>query len=266
MPLMPYPMRILSFLVLLLLGCTTAAGPGPAQTVLDEARRAGRDAASFKPAGEDYFHDMDGGIGLKPDEIKGRDMWLVWTGGNDRLWDDLTRLTFGSFDLLKILSSHPSLKYSRDNRFRYFGLSNEPCFDKATGPDAKHFGLWLDTRRADCAADPFENADKYPGVAIGARGKTQPVGSYYGYATGVVGLRLFPNPDFDEAAAKRWDPDRYYNDPSYYLSKDLVRPYRVGVSCGFCHVGPNPVKPATDPEHPEFANLSSTVGAQYFWV
>ena len=178
----------------------------------------------------------------------------------------LTRLTFGSFDLLKILSSHPGLKYSRDNRFNYFGLSNEPCFDKAAGPDPKHFGLWLDVRRSDCAADPFENAEKYPGVAIGARGKTQPVGSYYGYATGVVGLRMFPNPDFDDAAAKRWDPDRYYNDPSYYLSKDLVRPYRVGVSCGFCHVGPNPVKPATDPEHPEFANLSSTVGAQYFWV
>jgi hypothetical protein len=36
-------------------------------------------------------------------------------------------------------------------------------------------------------------------VAIGARGKGVPVGSYYGEPTGVVGLRLFPNPDFDDA-------------------------------------------------------------------
>ena len=61
--------------------------------------------------------------------------------------------------------------------------------------------------------DPFADETKYPGVRIGARGKTLPVGSYYGYPTGIVGLRLFPNPDFDEAAARRWDPVRYYTDP-----------------------------------------------------
>jgi len=30
---------------------------------------------------------MDGGISLPPDEIKGCNTWLVWTGGNDRFWD-----------------------------------------------------------------------------------------------------------------------------------------------------------------------------------
>ena len=54
--------------------------------------------------------------------------------------------------------------------------------------------------------------------------------------------------------------------PTYYISKDLVKPYRVGMSCGFCHVGPNPMNPPADPEHPEWENLSSNVGAQYFWV
>src|SRR3954451_9688248 len=38
------------------------------------------------------------------------------------------------------------------------------------------------------------------------------------------------------------------------------------MSCGFCHVGPSPVKPPSDPAHPEYANLSSSVGAQYMWV
>ena len=60
---------------------------------------------------------------------------------------------------------------------------------------------------------------EYPGVAIGARGKNLPVGSYYGEPTGIMGLRLFPNPDFDAEAARKWDAKRYYEDPSYYLSK-----------------------------------------------
>jgi hypothetical protein len=250
-------------------GCSSRQQPGQ---VLDEAALAGRDADSFPQASEDYFHDMDGGVELTPEEVKGRNMWLVWSGGNDRFWNEMTDYTYGAFDLLKIISSHPSLGYSRANRWNYLGLVNEPCFETPTEPDPNRHGLWLDVRGADCAPDPFENEEEYPGVAIGSRGKAlgdgtvQPVGSYYGYATGIVGLRLFPNPGFDAEAAKNWDAERYYTDPEYYNRKDLVRPYRVGMSCGFCHVGPSPVNPPADPEHPEFANLSSSVGAQYMWV
>jgi hypothetical protein len=256
----------LFLLICLLLSNAFLVSQGHAQAVIDEAQQAGRSAQSFPAADEDYFRGMDGGIALTPEEVKGRNMWLVWTGGNDRLWDELTNLTFGSFDLLKILSSHPGLKYSRDNRWNYFGVVNEPCFTKATGPNSQRYGLWLDARSSDCPADPFENAEKYRSVAIGARGKNIPVGSYYGYPTGIAGLRLFPNPDFDQAAAAQWNAERFYNDPDYYLSKELVRPYRVGVSCGFCHIGPNPEKPPSNPEAPQWENLSSTVGAQYFWV
>jgi len=250
-------------LALLLAACSKGPEPG---TVLDEALLAGRDGKSFPHASEDYFHDMDGAVALSPEEVTGRNMWLVWTGGNDRLWDHMTDYTFGAFDLLKMVSSHPSQGYTRDSRWNYLGLVNEPCFEKATGPDTKHQGLWLDQRSKGCAPDPFENASKYPGVAAGARGKALPVGSFYGEATGIMGLRLFPNPAFDEKAAKAWDADKYYTDPSYYNRQDLVRPYRVGMSCGFCHVGPSPVNPPDDPAHPKFANLSSSVGAQYMWV
>jgi hypothetical protein len=234
--------------------------------VLDEASRVGRSVESFPAADEDYFHDMDGGITLTREEIQGRNTWIAWTGGNDRFWDAISVNSFGNFDLLKILSSHASLKFSRDNRWNYLGLVNEPCFEKPTAPDPQRHGLWLDKRRPDCSSDPFENGKKYPGVAIGARGKNLPAGSFYGYASGIVGLRLFPNPAFDEAAAKKWDPAKYYTDETYYLRKDLVRPYRVGMSCAFCHVGPNPIKPPADPENPQWENLSSNVGAQYFWV
>jgi hypothetical protein len=234
--------------------------------VADEARRANRTAASFPAAGEDYFREMDGGIALGPDEVKGRNTWIVWTGGDDRFWDIISKTSFGTLDFLKTVSSHPSLKFSRDNRWHYLGLVNEPCFDKATGPDPQRFGLWLDKRRPNCPPDPFEDATRYAGVQIGARGKNLPVGSYYGAPAGIVGLRLFPNPDFDEAAATKWDPVKYYGDPSYYGSKDLVKPYRVGMSCGFCHVGPSPIRPPADPENPKWENLNSIVGTQYFWV
>ena len=173
---------------------------------LDEPMLVGRDAESFPPADEDYFAGMDNSVALSSDEVKGRNMWLVWTGGNDLLWDRLTRDTFGQFDLLKTLSSHPDLPAKRSNRFDYLGLINEPCFEEATGPDPDRFGLWLDKRVEACAPDPFANAEKYPGVEIGARGRNMPVGSYYGEPTGVLGLRLFPNPDFDERAERDWDP------------------------------------------------------------
>src|SRR5713101_5818334 len=193
--------------------------PGRAGHVLDEAMRARRTAQSLAPADEDYFHDMDGGVALSRAEIMGRNMWNVWTGGNDRFWDEISGTSLGTLDLLKTLSSHPTLKYGRDSRWLYLGLVNEPCYTKAAGPDPNHFGLWLDQRDPACPPDPFANAQKYKGVEIGARGKTVPVGSYYGEPTGVVGLRLFPNPAFDEDAKRKWNAERYYRDPAYYFSK-----------------------------------------------
>jgi hypothetical protein len=248
-------------------GCHNTIGVhGVPGLVFDEAHLAGRSADSFPAADEDYFHDMDSGVALTPEEIKGRNTWIVWTAGNDHMWDLLTKTSVGNLDFLKTISSYPGLKASRDNRWEYLGLVNEPCMIKATGPDPKRYGLWLDRRDPSCPPEPFENEQKYPGVRIGARGKNIDIGSFYGYSTGIVGLRLFPNPDFDEAAAKKWDANRFYTDPKYYLSKDLVRPYRVGMSCGFCHIGPNPVKPPADPNNPKWENLSSNVGAQYFWI
>lgn len=258
--------------------------------VKDEAKLADYDFSKFQAANDDFFKDMDqtkdGVLNLReaakqmgvPDDtlIKGRNTWMVWSAGNDKLWDTLIYKSAGALDFLKLLSSHDELLkidplFTRDHRWQYLGLVNDPCFEKATGPDPERWGLWLDKRKANCQPDPFENEQKYPGVKIGSRGtkvgsKDFPVGSIYGYETGIVGLRLFPNPDFDDAAAKKWDPVRYYTDANYYNDKNLVRPYRVGMSCAFCHVGPNPIKPPDDPENPKWENLSANVGAQYFWI
>jgi hypothetical protein len=271
-----------------------AAGPLPdcgsgEGNIKDEAMCVGRGPESLPGSDIDYFRDMDYGAtkdpaalardlapylpGVTPEQalkaaVIGRNNWIVWTGGNDRLWDVMNRSSFGELDFLKTLSSHPSRpKLHRSERWSYLGVVNEPCFTAPTGPRADRFGLWLDVRDPNCPADPFEDETKYPGVQIGARGRSAkfPVGSYYGYATGVVGLRLFPNPAFDEEAEKKWDAEKFYNNPAYYNTKDLVRPYRVGMSCAFCHVGPNPTKPPDDPANPKWENLNSNPGAQYFW-
>jgi hypothetical protein len=264
--LIPVTKRFWCVAAIVAAGAACGSNSGHSGKVLDEAMQAHRTVESFPAADEDYFHAMDGGGPFTRDEVKGRNMWIVWTGGNDRFWDAIGKESFGTLDFLKTVSSHPTLPYTRDSRWRYLGLVNEPCFKKATGPDPNRYGLWLDTRDASCPPDPFANGEKYPGVRIGSRGKTLPVGSFYGEPTGIAGLRLFPNPAFDDNARKKWDAERYYRDPDYYFSKDLVRPYRVGMSCAFCHLGPNPVKPPPDPENPQWEHLSSNVGAQYFWV
>ena len=161
---------------IIFLALAAGAGCGKSKpdfgTVKDEALVAGRDAKSFPAADEDYFKDMDGGVALTADEVKGRNNWIVWTGGNDRFWDYLVNKSFGVVDLLKIISSHPKIPHlTRDKRWEYLGVVNEPCFEKAKGPRSDRFGLWLDTRSKDCPADPFENEQKYPGVVTGARGK-----------------------------------------------------------------------------------------------
>ena len=99
----------------------------------------------------------------------------------------------------------------------------------------------------------------------------------YGYASGIFGLRLMPNPDFfgKTPAAKKareyWQERvtndgsfKYYTDYSIQADPKLVRPFRVSMSCGFCHVGPHPLKPPQDPEHPAWENLSSIIGNQYW--
>ncbi|HTO78513.1 MAG TPA: hypothetical protein VMJ31_01920, partial [Methylocystis sp.] len=205
-------------------------------TVPDEATRAGLTRKNFPAADDEYFTKMDKGLLVKPAEgiayppeiqqiagiakltpeevrksaIRGQNGWIVWTGGNDRFWDYAATHTWGAFDLLKILSSHKSQFYGRRNRWSYLGLVNEPCFIEADAPDPSRYGLWLDRRDPTCPPDPFADAKKYPGVKLGARGDNVPVGSYYGEPSGIIGLRLFPNPDFNDAAKARWDADRFY--------------------------------------------------------
>ena len=156
---------------------------------IDEAKAAGKSTADFPQITADIFKPMDGGIDLSPEEIMGRNTWNLWSGGNEQFWNHAAQDSFGLMDLLKMLDNR---KFPRGERFKVLGLVNEPGFRAASKPD--EFGLWLDEE-----AEP------------------EPAGidrTVYGKPSGVLGFRLFPNPDFNEEARKKWNGDRFMNDPS----------------------------------------------------
>lgn len=208
---------------------------GSGSAVPDDAKASGKTVADFPQTASHVFDAMDGGLPLTEDERKGRNTWLLWTAGDQVLWDTIAQRGFGTADLLKTIDSR-----RRSSRFRDLGLINQPGFTQSSQPD--QYGVWLDTGAQEDDVDP----------------------AVYGRPSGVVGLRVYPNPKFDEGARRRWDAQRFYNDPSYYNDPNLVRPYVVGMTCGFCHVSFNPVAPPSDPESPQWQNLSSTIGNQYF--
>jgi len=110
----------------------------------------------------------------------------------------------------------------RSKRFDTLGVMNDPGCEQSTQADA--YGLYLDKCR-----DP--------------------------YASGIIGIRLSPNPKFDPA---HWNADEYFKDP-----RKFEPPYLAGLTCGACHISFNPIKPPADPEHPKWENLAGSIGNQY---
>lgn len=100
----------------------------------------GRKPEDFPELGLDVFREMDGGVELSPDEIKGRNTWNLWTGGNEQFWDRMAREGYGLIDLLKTLDSR-----KRSDRFRELGLINQPGFRQAQKPDRWNWGSIVPT-------------------------------------------------------------------------------------------------------------------------
>src|SRR5436190_1643642 len=207
--------------------------------IQDEPKLAGKTTADFPQITADVFKPMDGGIELTQDEIMGRNAWNLWSGGNEHFWNRVSQDSYGLLDLLKMLDNRT---YQRGERFKTLGLANEPGFRAATKPDPE-FGLWLDEQ---VTPEPAGIDEKV-----------------YGKPSGVLGFRLFPNPEFNDDARKKWDGNRFATDPTCYNNNKLVRPYRVGVACGACHIAPLPTRPPADPENPAWENLASAIGNQY---
>jgi len=196
-----------------------------------------------------YTQTCDGIPGNLPDHYgyyltdqqkAGACTWYLWPGGdplrtqgspenargNPRFW----RLTEKRLGLIAKLSDLPVdvalLRYvtgtPRPQRFQKLGVINDPGCKAAAKPDP--YGLKLD----DCS-DP--------------------------YSSGIMGIRIFPNPDFNPAV---WNANKFLNsDPS------IEPPYVAGLTCGICHISFNPTKPPADPENPQWENLAPAIGNQY---
>ncbi|MEA3211382.1 MAG: hypothetical protein QOE70_4439 [Chthoniobacter sp.] len=208
-----------------------------------EDKADGRPPEAFADLATDVFPGMDGGVKLTEDEVKGRNTWNLWCGGDEQFWDKMAREGFGLFDLLKTIDSR-----DREVRLNKYGLINQPGFKKAAKPDK--YGLWIDEGTEPAGIDP----------------------AVFGRPTGLMGFRLFDNPDFKGAAVEEWkkhlDPatgeaKKFYEDPDFAVGKDLIRPYRVGVSCGSCHIAYHPCSPPENPNEPKYENLASAIGNQY---
>jgi mono/diheme cytochrome c family protein len=204
---------------------------------------------------------------LAKDQRLGRDTWIHWTWGNQKVIRQSTVLAGNlpvpvSLDLFRLLDSR-----NRATRFRDLGLINEPNCEASTRPDK--YGLYLDTYKGDkYGYYPISKSyrDKYhlPGPQPGyekyypslADKEDENLYRHYGRPSGVIGLRLFDNPAFKE---EQWDLRRYFRNPG-----KVEPPYLVGFTCGLCHVAFDPLNPPANPEEPRWENLAANIGNQYF--
>jgi hypothetical protein len=166
-----------------------------------------------------------GGSRLSELEQRGRNTWYFWTGGGENFWRRVAVITDGTVDLLQFVDGR-----RRGQRFRTLGTINDPDCRAASKPD--EYGMWMD----EC------DAPHVPDIP--------------GMPSGVIGLRKFKNPKFDKVL---WSPEKYYAHP-----KDVEPPWIIGMACGVCHIGFNPLNPPADPENPRWSNLSPAFGNQYF--
>ncbi len=129
-----FPSLIAAMVLAISLNSCGKKAPEPG-TIKDEALMAGRDAKSFPAADEDYFKAMDGAVALTANEVKGRNNWIVWSGGNDRFWDYPGQQEFRRRRSVQntFFPSQGAKHLSRDKRWQYLGVVNEPCFEKAQG-------------------------------------------------------------------------------------------------------------------------------------
>lgn len=184
-----------------------------------------RDRLGYVP--DDYYGNLTAA------EKRGLQTWYFWTGGNEKFFRDFAKKYQGENDFLSLLDTRPDSALlpgdthhvQRNERFQKIGAINDPSCKPATEPD--EYGLWLDK----CDQDP--------------------------HAAGIIGARKFPNPDFDP---QKWNVAKYY---AVGEKAQIEPPYRIGMSCGICHIAYNPLKPPADLENPKWENLASAIGNQY---
>ena len=230
---------------------------------------------------------------LSPLERAGREIWFFATAYNDRFYTyTYPQRLGGAIDWYRILAAK-----NRRELFRTWGAVPDPdcCIPGDANCPAKSldetFGLaWCPGDQEllkfvgkegyrDPACD-FQDASFDTGTPHGPVDQRQtPCDLRFGTSTGVLGLRKFPNPRFDPAkwnklngSSATWDGFRAElaanalspDEPATRLFDASVEPpFRIGMACGACHIGYDPLRPPTDPSNPQWENINGLVGNQF---
>ncbi len=181
--------------------------------------------------------------GMTEGQRLGLSTWHLFAAERGDFFRVSQQKTWNGSNMLRVVDSR-----GRSDRFERMGLLNDPDCQKRSQPD--EFGLYLD----NCARDP--------------------------YSSGVIGLRLRPNPDFDLAAwkalgngdvrvaAERWlkAPDDRFEWKSHEMEEVVAvqPPYEVSMACTICHAAPNPLDPPGNPNQASWKQIVFALGNQYF--
>ncbi len=190
----------------------------------------------------------------------GWDAWFHWTAGNQFTWRDLAQRSRGKLELLRILDNN---LLDRGERFAKFGLVNDP---DALPPERDAEGRCRVDEHGLCL-------DRFAG-----RRESPQTERWLGRPSGILGMRLFDNPDYRPGSWNAADPwrmpagcnpgARQGHDPAATARQSngdcYQPPYLVGLSCGFCHITFNPENPPADPARPGWENVAGLLGNVYF--
>jgi hypothetical protein len=228
-----------------------------------------------------------------PSARAGREIWFFATAFNDRFYTYSFPQRLGAtIDWFKILAAK-----NKGDLFQGWGITPDPdccvpgdpnCparnldetygFQFCKGDDELLKFVGKEGYR-DPACD-FEEGPSEPGIPVGhVNGRQSPCDLFFGTSTGALGLRKFPNPRFD---AEKWRKLNgslgSWENYGKFLSGDsgdgdsrtnrlfdgsIEPPFRIGMSCGACHISFDPLSPPADPNKPEWKNIDGLVGNQY---
>ncbi|MGZ8228419.1 MAG: hypothetical protein ACXW2A_02010 [Burkholderiales bacterium] len=234
--------------------------------------------------------------GLNASECVGRLIWFKATAGNDRFHTYSFQQRIGVLiDWFRVMRTD-----HRDDRFRAWGIINDPACCKPGDPDCpaksaeETYGF--DWCPGDDVLLKYVGKAGYVDPACGLKdapldpndphtrnGQVDQRHSAcdlkFGTSTGALGFRKFPNPRFDAARWKQvnggqasWDGFRKTLRDTGVPSDERVSkladasiepPFLIGTTCGSCHIAFDPRNPPADPAHPKWENINGLIGNQY---
>jgi hypothetical protein len=268
----------MAFVTAILVSYWYLAGPSVAQSTLSEGYAKTVETLDQKVKAPDP----------KPSARVGSEIWFNATAFNDRFFTySFQQRLGGAIDWFWVLGA----KYKPDIFQRWGGIPDPDCCVPGD-PNCPARSLDETFGFQWCPGDdqllPFVGklgykdpaCDLKDSASAGASQAQSACDLHFGTSTGVLGLRKFPNPRFNAEKWKAlngslgsWDCFRGKGDANgacngrpaakHFFDGAVEPPFRIGMSCGACHIAYKPDNPPADPNKPRWENIDGLVGNQY---